>query len=76
MTPWNQVEADRLLLGDLKTEVAKIKARNYGGKPPRALTVLLDDALAIAARFIRDHEAEAAHGWDSLDPAFCSDGAR
>ena len=65
LPPWNQVEADRLL-DELKAEAEKIKNR-FNGKSPRAMTVLLDDAMNIATRYVRDHEAEAARGWDTLD---------
>jgi hypothetical protein len=65
LPPWDQVEADRLL-GELRSEVARIEA-TFGACPPAPLAPLLDDAIAIGERYIRDHELEAARGWDALE---------
>jgi len=63
-SPWDQAEADRLLV-ELRSEVERIKA-GFRGPLPRPLEMLLDDALVIGERYIRDHEIEAARGWDAL----------
>jgi hypothetical protein len=64
MAPWDQAAADRLLV-ELRSEVERIKAW-FRGRVPGPLAVLLDDALVIGERYIRDHELEAARGWDTL----------
>jgi hypothetical protein len=62
--PWDQAEADGLLV-ELRSEVERIKAE-FGGPLPRPLEMLLADALGIGERYIRDHDMEAARGWDAL----------
>jgi hypothetical protein len=61
---WDPAEADRLL-AELRIDVERIKA-DFGNRPPAPLAMMLADALAIGARYIRDHDAEAARGWDAL----------
>jgi hypothetical protein len=62
--PWDQAEGERLL-AELRSEVERIAA-GFRGPLPRPLAVLLDDALVIGERYIRDHDMEAARGWDAL----------
>ena len=62
---WDAVEAERLL-AELRAEVILIEWEDYRGQTPAHLATLLRDALAIGARYVRDHEAEAARGWDAL----------
>ena len=61
--PWNETEGKRIF-DELSREVEMIR-RKFGGRQP--LATLLTDALAIASRFLRDREAEAARGWDALE---------
>ena len=62
---WDQTTAE-LLLADVKHEVDRIRAED-GGRPPAPLARLLEDAIVIGERYIRDHEIEAARGWDALE---------
>jgi hypothetical protein len=64
-TAWDQVEGERLL-AELRSEVDKIRFR-FGGRPPVPLTQLLADAITIGERYVREHELEAARGWDALE---------
>ena len=63
--PWDAVAADALL-EELRAEVARTRAA-FGGAPPGPLGVLLADALVIGERYVREHEFEAARGWNALD---------
>jgi hypothetical protein len=63
---WDQVEAERLL-ADLRATVERIARQGFGGKPPASFLALAEDAVAIAEGYIRDHDREAARGWDALD---------
>jgi hypothetical protein len=65
LPPWDQVEAERLL-GDLRVEVVRIRG-TFATGIPAPLGRLLDDAVVIGERYIRDHELEAARGWDALE---------
>jgi hypothetical protein len=58
-------EAERLLAGQ-RSEVDMVRA-GFGGRPPAPLAALLADALTIGERYVRDHQVEAARGWDPLD---------
>jgi hypothetical protein len=62
---WDPAEAERLLAG-LRSEVDMVRA-GFGGVPPAPLAMLLADALTIGERYIRDHEIEAARGWNALE---------
>lgn len=61
---WDQIEAEHLL-GELRLEVDELKA-NFGNRLAAPLARLLDDALLIGERYIRDHAVEAARGWDAM----------
>jgi hypothetical protein len=63
---WDQAEAERLL-ADLRTAVERIKRHDFGGRPSVLFLTLAADAVAIAEGHIRNHEAEAARGWDVLE---------
>jgi hypothetical protein len=63
--PWDQAEADRVL-AELHAEVEKLKA-GFGKKLPTPLARMLDDAVVIGQRYIRDHELEARRGWDAME---------
>jgi hypothetical protein len=62
---WDQTTAE-LLLANVKHEVDRIRT-GYGGRPPAPLARLLEDAIVIGERYIRDYEIEAARGWDALE---------
>jgi hypothetical protein len=62
---WDPAEAERLQAG-LRSEVDMVRA-GFGGRPPAPLAALLADALTIGERYVRDHQVEAARGWDPLD---------
>ena len=62
---WDQTRAEHLL-ADLRTEVGRLETR-FGGKPPATVSTLLADALTIGERYVREHEREAASGWDALE---------
>ncbi len=64
--PWDQAEADRLLLG-LRTELAAVERGHYRGRMPPAAANLAADGLAIADGYIANHEAEEAKGWDAME---------
>ena len=59
--PWDAAAADALL-AELRAEVVRI-VEAFGGHPPAPLVTLLSDPLAIGACCVRDHDAEASHGW-------------
>jgi hypothetical protein len=63
--PWDQAAADAVL-GELRAEVTRI-CTEFGGAPPAPLDGLLSDAIAIGERYVREHELEAARGWDPLE---------
>jgi hypothetical protein len=62
---WDPAEADRLL-AHLRTELARIKWEKFRGQIPPALANVTADGLVIAEGYIRNHEQEAARGWDAL----------
>jgi len=62
---WDPAAADAVL-ADLQAEVDKIRT-GFGGRAPELLDGLLDIALKLGERYIREHEQEAAHGWDPLE---------
>jgi hypothetical protein len=64
LPPWDQGEADRLL-AELRSEVERVKA-GFRGPLPGPLAVLLDDAVAVGERYVHEHTAEAARGWDAM----------
>jgi hypothetical protein len=63
---WDPVEADRLL-ARLRAELARVERDVYRGRFPPAPANLAADSIAIAERLIREHEAEAARGWDAME---------
>ena len=63
--PWDAAAAAGLL-GELRDEVAKTRAA-FGGVPPAPLAVLFADAIVIGERYVREHELEAARGWDAME---------
>jgi hypothetical protein len=63
--PWDAAEAGRLL-AELRAEVGRIQAVDFGGRPPEALRNVLADALAIGQGYIDNHAAEAGRGWDAV----------
>ncbi len=65
VAPWDQAEADRLL-SHLRSELRRIERQRHGGRLPDLLAVLMQDAIAIAQRLIREHEQERRRGWDAL----------
>jgi hypothetical protein len=54
------------LLAELRAEVRQIAA-GFGGQLPHPLGVLLADAVHIGERFVREHDEEAARGWDAME---------
>jgi hypothetical protein len=64
--PWDQAEADRLL-SELQEEVERLRRELFAGKFPKDLDTVVKDGLDIAASYIRNHEEEAARGWDPLE---------
>ena len=62
---WDQNEAERLL-DHLRTELARIKREKHSGGFPLALANVIADGLAIADGYVRNHEQEAARGWDAM----------
>jgi hypothetical protein len=64
MPPWDQAEADRLLL-DLRAAVAQAR-RDFGGPFPDGLQAVVADGLAVAEGYVVNHEAETRRGWDAL----------
>jgi hypothetical protein len=63
---WDQAEAERLL-AELRDEVKRAEALDFGGQPPPLFKTLAADLLAQAEGYIRDHDKEAARGWDALE---------
>jgi hypothetical protein len=63
---WNQNEADRLL-AHLSGELARIKREKYRGRFPPGMATIITDGLSIADRYVRNHEQEAARGWDVME---------
>jgi hypothetical protein len=63
--PWHQAEADQVL-AELHAEVERLKAA-FGNKLPAPLASMLDDAVVIGKRYIREHELEARRGWDAME---------
>jgi hypothetical protein len=64
--PWDQAEAGRLL-AELRAQVGRIEAVDFGGRPPEALRNILADSLAIGQGYTDNHAAEADRGWDALE---------
>jgi hypothetical protein len=62
---WDAAEAGRLL-AELRAEVGRTLAVEFGGRPPEALRNVLADALTIGEGYIDNHAAEAGRGWDAL----------
>jgi hypothetical protein len=62
---WHQVEAERLL-AHLGEELVRIKHEKHRGQFPLALPNIVADGLAIADGYVRNHEQEAARGWDAM----------
>ncbi|MCI0463310.1 MAG: hypothetical protein L0Z62_40705 [Gemmataceae bacterium] len=62
---WDQAEAERLL-AELRTEVRRLTREEYGGVAPALFGRLAADLLAIGEGYVRNHDAEAARGWDAL----------
>jgi hypothetical protein len=63
---WNQGEADALLT-ELRAEVARIEREEFRGQMPGPLANVFADALDIATGYVRNHDIEAARGWDALE---------
>jgi hypothetical protein len=63
---WDQAAAEELL-ADLRATVERLKVAGFRGRPPSLFLKLAADAVAIAEGHFRDHELEAARGWDALD---------
>jgi hypothetical protein len=63
--PFDQAEADAIL-ADLRRQLAEVERRQYGGKFPPVLATVVNDCLEVAAGYARDHELEAARGWDAM----------
>ncbi|HYT88779.1 MAG TPA: hypothetical protein VEL76_08735 [Gemmataceae bacterium] len=64
--PWDQAAAEQLL-ADLRATVRRLKREDFRGCPPAIFEVLAANTLGIAKDYLRDHELEAARGWDVLD---------
>jgi hypothetical protein len=63
---WHQAEAEKLL-ADLRATVERINRSDFRGRPPALFRKLAADVVAIAEGHVRDHEMEAARGWDALE---------
>ncbi|HYT90850.1 MAG TPA: hypothetical protein VEL76_19225 [Gemmataceae bacterium] len=63
---WDQAAAEHLL-ADLHATVERIKSKDFRGRPPPLFLTLAANTLGIAKDYLRDHELEAARGWDVLD---------
>jgi hypothetical protein len=63
--PWDLEEAERRL-AELRAEVTRVERDAFGGRLPTPVATVLADAVAIAEGYVRNHEAEAARGWDAL----------
>jgi hypothetical protein len=64
--PWDQAEADRLLT-ELRDGLARIERERYRGRFPPLLAKVVGGGLAVCETYVRDHEREAARGWDALE---------
>lgn len=62
---WDQVEAERLL-AHLREELARIERQKCRGRFPPELANVVADGLGIADGCVRNHEQEAARGWDAM----------
>src|SRR5262245_48380345 len=63
--PWDQSEADRLL-DQLHRETGRLERTWPGGKFPQARVKVVQIAVEVCESYVRDHEREAARGWDAL----------
>jgi hypothetical protein len=66
LPPWSQAAADQVL-ADIRATIARLERGFPGGRFPAPVQNLMTDAIANAERLIRDHEMEAARGWDALE---------
>ena len=64
--PYRDAAAADTLLAELRSEVAKVKAE-FGTKLAAPLARLLDDAVVIGERYIRDYAMERARGWNPME---------
>jgi hypothetical protein len=67
LTPaaWDQAEADRLL-DHLRRELAQLERAWPGGQFPPVKANVVQVAVEVCESYIRDHDLEAARGWDAL----------
>jgi hypothetical protein len=63
---WDQAAAERLL-AELRAEVGRASAWDFGGQPPPLFRTVAADLLAIAEGYVRHHDLEASRGWDALE---------
>jgi hypothetical protein len=67
LTPaaWDQAEAEHLL-GHLRRELTRLERTWPGGKFPPVTANVVGIFTEVCESYVRDHELEAARGWDAL----------
>jgi hypothetical protein len=63
--PWDQKEADRLLVG-ARAAVANAEAEHRAGRIPAARRNMAQIWLEVAEGLAANHEQEAGRGWDVM----------
>jgi hypothetical protein len=63
---WDQAAAERLL-ADLRAEVKRAVALDFGGRPPPLFRAVAANLLAQAEGYVANRDVEAARGWDALE---------
>jgi hypothetical protein len=64
--PWDLAAAEALL-AELRVGLARIERAQYRGRFPPLLAKVVGDGVAVCEGYVRDHEQEAARGWDALE---------
>lgn len=62
---WDQAEAERLL-AHLRWELSRLELTWPGGRFPRVEANVVLIAVKVCESYVRDHDLEAARGWDAL----------
>ncbi len=62
---WDQAEAERLL-AELREGLAQLERTWTGGTFPPVKANVLQIGVEVCEAYVRDHELEAARGWDAL----------
>jgi hypothetical protein len=54
-------------LAELRDGLARIEREQYHAKFPPHLARVVEIGVKLCGAYVRDHEAEAARGWDALE---------